>query len=180
MKTRDAGFAQKLLHLLQARGTSPEVLNDLGLLGLVISIPADLVLENAGGGETTLEAPANPALGADPIFVVPAGKVWHPLALHAVLTTSATVGMREPKLSVQDGSAAEVVSLTTTHEQAASLAFAYTWARGVPREIDTSINRVQSAMPIIAIPAGYTFRIVTNNIQVGDQWSSVRLLLSSR
>lgn len=115
---------------------------------------------------------ANPAAGADWSAAAPAGHLWRPFSITAILTTSAVVANRQVRLLFGDGTNT-YATLSAPAVQAASLAHVYTWAA-----VDTflALGLVQvSALPDLSIPPGWTVGVSTLAIDVGDQWSAVRL-----
>jgi len=189
MIVRDPGFAQKILHLLQARGTSPAVTNELGLLGFVVTIPAADVLENAAKAPQGFEAVTlvNPAAGADWAFVVPSDRIWVPQALSARLVSSAAAGNRTPLLEVRDAAATLVAifepksSDSTGAFQPVSRTFDWSWGRllGGAAIHNTGDGISSQALPDLVLPPGFRLTMRTLALAAGDQWSNIIMLVQS-
>lgn len=181
MRILDPLFPAKLARLLQSKGTHLQAPTEAGVLGVVISIPADAVLERGGGRALAVNRLPDPAAGAGLTLVNGTEELWHPISLRFTLQTEVTAGMREVILAFDDGDATNGTysETITTQEQAASLLFAYNFAQGLPREIDTSITRVQTSMPReLTLSNGHRMRIVVNNIKAADQIADAVLLYS--
>ena len=188
-RVHDPGFSQKLLHLLQARGTSPSVDTDLEVLGLVISVPAEKVLENAAVAPQGFELNtlADPVAGADWTFVVPSDRIWVPQLLKARLTTSAAVANRTPLLEVRNEASTLVTILEPKSSdsagafQAASRIFDWSWARllGGAAIHNTGDGVSTQALPDLVLPPGFRLTMRTLVLQAGDQWSSIIMLVQS-
>lgn len=115
---------------------------------------------------------ASPAAGADWLATVPAGHLWRPFSVTALLTTSAVVANRQVSLVLTDGTLT-YATLTAPAVQVASTAVRYTWAA-----IDTflALGLIQNgALPDVDIPPGWTLGVSTVALDVGDQWSAIRL-----
>jgi len=189
MIVRDPGFAQKVLHLLQARGTSPAVTNELGLLGFVVTIPAADVLENAAKAPQGFEVVtlANPAAGADWTFVVPSDRIWVPQLLKARLTTAVAAANRAPLLEVRDAAATLVTILEPKSAdsvgavQPASRIFDWSWARllGGAAVLNTGDGVSTQALPDLVLPPGFQLGMRTIVLQAADQWSAIIMLVQS-
>ena|SRR5437870_7986383 len=115
---------------------------------------------------------ASPAAGADWSATVPAGHLWRPFTVTAQLLTSAVVANRQPVLVLGDGTN-PFAFLTAPAVQAASGTVIYTWAN-----VDTFVSlgsRQVAALPDIELPPGWTIGVSTALLDVGDQWSAIRL-----
>lgn len=189
-KVFDPGFGQKLLHILQARGTSPSVEDDLSVLGLVISIPAADVLENAARAPSGFEIVtlANPAAGADWSFTVPSDRIWVPYLLSATLTTSAAVANRGPRLRVLNESAVFVAFASAPKQsdsahalQPASEANVWSWAKGIGGAtlMNAGDNYHQQTLGDLALLPGWRLDVNTLVLQAGDQWSAIIMQVQS-
>lgn len=116
-----------------------------------------------------------PNAGADFTVTSDGGELWIPLALTAQLVTSAVVATRQPRLEISnsDGIIAvigcsDTMTATTTH--------VLSWMRGYGANVvGGTSNRDSMPLPDLALMPGETVASVTTNIDVGDQWSNIRL-----
>lgn len=113
-----------------------------------------------------------PAAGADWSLAAPAGHLYQLVSVIATLTTSAAVATRAARLVLGDGNATFLhVPAATT--QVASLARRYGWwATGQVLAVGSDI---ESPLPGIALQTGWTIGSATDLVDVGDQWSAIRL-----
>jgi len=120
----------------------------------------------------------NPAAGTDWSQTVPTNARWELVAASALLTTSAVVANRQPRLIADDGAtpvfeAASPVAIT------AGLAIRESWGAGAGGPVSADIltgGAVSSGLPNdLYLPAGFRVRSATGAIDVGDQWSAIRL-----
>lgn len=114
----------------------------------------------------------SPAAGADWSTAVPAGHLWQPFSVTAQLLTSAAVANRQAVLVLGDGTNVYAY-LTAPAVQAAGATVIYTWC-----DVDTFVAlgaRQVAALPAVAIPPGWTIGVATALLDVGDQWSAIRL-----
>lgn len=132
-----------------------------------------------GVGVLKISELANPAAGASPEFTVPAGKLWRIITIHGELTTSAVAGMREVSLFIHpNNTALPIVRGLPALEQAASLAFQYTWAEwsADAQRSDSSVGLAIERLPAnLVLTDAFRIRLLTNNIQAGDQWAKLRV-----
>lgn len=182
LRIDDPNFPKRLINLLQSRGTNPETPKEVPFAGLVITLPGELLLERAarpvGWGILSVLEPANPAAGASATIVVPDGEIWELYSLRFELIAGAAAGMREIILAFDSGDAAQTfVEVITTFEQGPNITEAYSFARGIPQAIDTSISRTQTSLPNnLILRSGWRIRIVVNNIQAADQLNDINVL----
>lgn len=186
MKTFDPSFAQRLAKILQTRGTSPEAPTELPFAGIVITVPGEALFENLAGDVAKRAAGvqfitvATPAAGAEIVQAIPAGEAWRVLALFGRLTTSATVATRYADLRLDRSTALNqnyfrdgIVS-----GQAASLFWDYTWALGCSVVVNNTGNgRVLRPFPDLIMRQNEVISTLTLNLQAGDQWSLIQLLV---
>jgi len=186
LKIYDPQFAQRLARLLQTRGTNVEAPQTIPFAGVVISIPAEAVLENLGGLTAVRAAGiartelADPANGTEFIVTVPAGEAWRVLAIHANLVTSATVITRSVYMFMDFGAVGRPIyrdAIPSGTGQAASTTWNYTWALGTQvMEEAGNFKKVRPLPDLILLP-GYRFQSNTLNLQVGDSWEVVSFLI---
>lgn len=117
---------------------------------------------------------ANPAAGAEWQDACPGGLIRQPLSVVCTLTTSATVSNRSPALSATDGSN-EYAIQGSASTQAASITNKYGFGFLAGFQTNVLANLMNSGIPFLILDPGFIFRSVTNNLQVGDQWSLVAI-----
>lgn len=116
-----------------------------------------------------------PAAGADWSIAVPGAVVWQVEAVTAILTTSATVANRLPRLRLGDGSNT-FCEIVPQSNQAASIAGRYSYARGLSAGPAVGAANGQNvALPKLAMLPAWTLTMSTLNIDATDQWSGIVL-----
>ncbi len=116
---------------------------------------------------------ANPAAGADWSFTVPAGHVYRLVSVFAQLVTSAVVANRQALLTVTDGTGT-FLRLPAAAVQAASGTVTYSWMAGGVAYL--SLPASQAAfLPDLNLMPAWGLASSTALIDVGDQWSGIRL-----
>lgn len=118
---------------------------------------------------------ASPAAGADWSLVVPAGHLYQLHSVFAILTTSAVVANRLPRLAVSDG-VASFLELPAAAVQAASAVVRYSWA-GEASSFVAGGSALGALVPLDLI-AGWFLGPLTSLIDVGDQWSGIRVYVT--
>lgn len=187
MKIFDPQWAQRLARILQTRGTNQEAPTEIPFAGIVITIPGESVLENLAGDTakratgTSFITVAAPAAGAEIFAQVPAGEAWRVLSFFARLTTSATVATRYADLRLLRGALSTDPNFFRdgiVSGQAASLFWDYTWALGCSVVVNNTGNgRSLRPFPDLVLTQGMSISTFTLNIQAGDQWSLIQLLV---
>jgi len=138
----------------------------------------ELPLDGAGAAYDV--AIANPGAGAEFGVTVPAGARWELVAVSILLTTSAVVANRQPRLVIDDGGtivyeAASPVAIT------AGLAIRLSWGAGAGGPIVADIatgGAVSSPIPNdLYLPRGYRIRSVTGALDVGDAYTTGAVLV---
>ena len=127
------------------------------------------------GGAVLEQQIANPAAGAEWTFTVPAGQVMEILSLHWVLATSAAVANRVSGFEILDGAGNVVGIWRGGAVQAASLTENYSIG---PFDGQSDPNGNFGAIIVPApqglhLPAGFTIRSLSQNLQAGDQYSQI-------
>jgi hypothetical protein len=118
-----------------------------------------------------------PAAGANLSETVPTGARWTLIALHTVLTASATVATRAVSILADDG-ANNLAAGTAQQTQTASQVIAYTAAPGAASGFSNSDNKFAVQLPaLLQLAAGFRVRSTVANLQVGDQFSAPQLLV---
>ncbi len=117
-----------------------------------------------------------PAAGAEISETVPTGARWRVMSFEAALTSSVTVATRGPLLSIDDG-ANEYFRGDPGNTQPASTTQTYTGALNVPNSALRLVSANPWSFADLKMIAGHRLRTVTNNLQVGDQWTAPRYLV---
>ena len=95
---------------------------------------------------------------SDKTFTVPAGKLWCLKFLQAKLISTATVGNRQMRIEIGDGTnLLWYINFGTT--QAASLTRYYYAAADLPNDVAFSVDKIRAWMLTWVLPAGYTIRL---------------------
>ncbi len=82
---------------------------------------------------------------------------WLVQGVSATLTTSAGVGARQMVVELLDGALAIVLAFPASATVTASLSRTFAFGPGLP---DTTLDQViRTAMPVIAVPPGFTLRL---------------------
>lgn len=119
----------------------------------------------------------NPAAGVEVIETVPAGAIWRPVSLQAILVTDATVINRAVRFALDDG-ASEYYRSPGLANHPASTTVTYSAASNatiVVAGIDTTLLH---ALPQdLRMLAGHRIRTATANLQAGDNWSAPVMLI---
>jgi hypothetical protein len=182
VKIFDPQFAIRLARLLQARGTNVEAPQDVPFAGLVITIPGEAVLENAGGPALRATGIVNailvaPVAGAEFEQVIPAGEAWHPLVFFYRLVTNATAVTRYPALIIDNNSAGQPFYRDeVTSGQPASETWDYSWGLGSYVRENTGLFRSVRPFPDVVLTQGMRFRVNVANMQAGDDVSVVSMI----
>lgn len=115
-----------------------------------------------------------PAAGADWSLPVPAGHLYVLRSAFGILTTSAAVANRTARLILGDGTAT-FLEVPPFAVQAASIVGRYSW---LGADVAYALAPAQGLpLPPITLQAGWTVGTSTGLIDVGDQWSGIRLNL---
>ena len=113
-----------------------------------------------------------PGVGVDWTISVPAGMVWDFESIQATLVSSAVAATRAVRLQVTDGNTV-YLDLPASATQILSLTRRYSWFPLAPPSAIGS--GILSPMPDLRVDAGTIIRVVTDLLDVGDQWSSIVL-----
>ncbi len=118
-----------------------------------------------------------PSAGVEVIIPNQDAKVWKIKSLSFELTTDDTVANRRVHLRYQD-SAKIAMDIFADFVQTASLTRRYTFAPiGAIPTVNQDDDVLVSIPPGIIIPDGNSLRTATDNIQAGDQYSDVQILV---
>ncbi len=155
--------------------------NDFTLATGYTSVTAPLIwpggryeFSQSAPGWIQTDTVTNPAAGADWTFIVPANDRIRPMGIVAALTTSAAVATRQVKF-IMDSGVANISMTPAAASQAASLTQIYSFGPGAPN-VGVFGTFVQTGIPSgIWLPPGNRIRVVTDNLQVADQWSAISI-----
>ena len=96
---------------------------------------------------------------SDKSFTVPDGEMWKIIYANVGLTTSATVGNRQLRLSITDPKGNAAIYISAGSVQAASLTRNYVFLQGIYRETSFVDSMIQVPIPIdMYLPSGSTIR----------------------
>lgn len=128
------------------------------------------------GARRVVTVPA-PAAGADLVVKVPGGRLWRVLTGFVTFTASAVVANRFPRLQLLDGGqvfweGGEATALTAGLTRRYSIAAGGLQATGA---VSPAPN--QLFMPLVHLHGEQQIVTSTAAIDVGDQWSAMRLLI---
>jgi len=117
---------------------------------------------------------ANPAAGADWSLTVPASARWRLQSWSAIFTASATVANRQVRARLGDG-----VQVTWSGQAQASIVASQVAqvSAGQSQATSTLIaTEINAPLPgQVILPGNFTVSTLTAGIQVGDQWSAIRV-----
>lgn len=130
-----------------------------------------------GAGAPRSITVSNPAAGSEWSQVVPTGARWKIVAVVAQLVTSAAVATRSVRLFLDDG--ANVFFATpAAATQAAGATVAYSYGDGAGGPITADAAFIEAPLPNDCyLLGGFRIRSKTANIDVGDQYSLITLLV---
>ena len=122
---------------------------------------------------TTVVVVANPAAGAEIVFPVPAGHRMTVYAVAARFVASAVAATRRPQIVLDDG-ATQLVGVasagTITAGQTRDLTFSNQGSTSF-----SGTTFIATILPLVTLLGGHRVRTVMDLIDVGDQYSNVRL-----
>lgn len=130
-----------------------------------------------GTGEIEVIAGTDPAAGIEISQTVPTGFAWRLLAVTATLVTSAVAANREASLVLDDGTNI-FARIPTSQNHAASLTRRVGWFHGATPAAVVTDTTLQAGLPNdVILGAGFRVRIITTNLDAGDNWSAPILLV---
>jgi hypothetical protein len=125
-----------------------------------------------GPGRVLCRSIANPAAGAEFIWTTPPNIRTRLIGVFATFVTSAVVANRLPTLSIDNG--ANVMYIAPAPAvQVASTGIRYSWGSGVSSVAPVGGNATISLPALMFVPVGGHVRSATNQIDPGDQWSTI-------
>lgn len=129
------------------------------------------------GGYRIDKLVAAPTAGAEWSLTLEGGFLWRVALGFVTLTTSAVVANRFPSFRIRDGDGNEryrgVGSLTAVASNTYSIAY----GSGGSSSSQGEGNMESISVPDVGIDGGWSIGSITPGIDVGDQYSSIRLLL---
>jgi len=127
-----------------------------------------------GPGNLRSVTVANPAAGADWSLTVPASARWRVQSWSAIFTASATVASRQVRSQISDG----VQIIFSGQAQAAIVASQVAQVSAGQGQVTSTLiaTEINPVLPgLLTLPGGFRVQTLTTNIQVGDQWSAIRV-----
>ena len=129
-----------------------------------------------GLGAVRVISVSDPAAGAEWTHTVPAGVRWRFNSLHCRFVTSGTAATRRSHVEITDGTDRLMIA-PPGRTQAASLTHSYVAPHNfVTVDATTGVNPYGIVFGLILL-AGWDIFSVTTNIQAGDQYSLIRLVV---
>ncbi len=125
-----------------------------------------------GPGVVRSSTLANPAAGADWTFTVPTNARWRVQSVKGILTTSAAVANRVPRILLNDGASNVYIGTPNQSVPAGSNPF----VSGAPITATAAANVTDVLVPLpptMYLEPGYTISSSTVGIQGADQWSGL-------
>lgn len=121
---------------------------------------------------------AAPGAGLDWTFNAQLGVRTRVRGFSALFQTSATVATRDVRFSITDASGNQALIFGAGITQAAGLTWNYSAGWGLPVVNDTATGALVSlGVPETDLPDGGHMGSVTTNLQAGDTWSQIRMLI---
>jgi hypothetical protein len=176
--TPQIGQTFVVLQVIRGRGAAFVLVGTL-LQGCVTSTqglgyPGSPILSSVESGPAvrTIQG-TSPGAGNEIAETVPTGARWELLSFSAILTTSAAIGDRSPRLTFLTG-VGYVGYFPQPTAIPASTTRTYTWAQGLSPLASPTATSDVSGIPVGSILlAGQTIQTITDGIAAGDVWTSV-------
>lgn len=130
----------------------------------------------AGSGLMRLVTVAAPGAGADFVVTVPAGRHWKLLGVEASLAASAAVASRSPNGVIDDGAANPFRIPGNILITATQTIFVNFLQGGAGASSSGLADIIPLPFGLRMLP-GWRFSSITTNLQAGDQWSAVQLIV---
>lgn len=128
-----------------------------------------------GRGYPTLKEPPNPAAGTTFTQQVPGGRMYRLITARAILTTSAAVANRVPRLLLTDNDGLEYARVSHTAARTASTTTPLFWAMGLGHFSLGADGNAEMPFPDILIQPGHNIVMDVSGMDVGDTLTAVRL-----
>ncbi|MBA7590501.1 hypothetical protein ES708_32625 [subsurface metagenome] len=117
----------------------------------------------------------DPAVSTDILETAPDRRRWRLCSVHFTLITDENEANRQISIIIDDGTNT-LLKLTIQNVQAASLTRNYTLANFSVTEVLVGEDLFHP-LPPLCLPAGFRFRTVTDNLQIGDNYSAPQALI---
>lgn len=118
--------------------------------------------------------PANPAAGSGITLTVPGGQLWRLLCVRAVITASAAVATRVPKLSILDADGLEIVRMPANGNVTANGGALTQWVRIDGFAYTGGDGALVTSLPRLFLESGWQVALTALNLQAGDTFASCR------
>lgn len=128
-----------------------------------------------GRGYPTLSQPASPAAGATYTTTVPGSRMYQLATVRAVLTTSAAVANRQPRLILTDNDGHEYARVAWTTAVTATTTIVLTWARGVDTAAAGADGSALMPLPDAPLMEGHKILIDVGAIDPADTLTGIAL-----
>lgn len=125
-----------------------------------------------GPGLVISHTVAAPAVGADWAFTIDERVAERIVGVTGTLTTNATAANRTVQLVYTDTAGNDTLFLEAAAVQPASTTRRYTWHINAPYAAVTTVIQ-HAPLPDILLKSTWAISTLTDNLQVGDQWSGL-------
>lgn len=177
------GFIQRhfanLRHIRESFRIDPRAESGTGQIAPFLSRVVGLVHPAFPGSFTfadpVVQDPSSPAAGAGIDITVPPNESWRLRAMRFILTTDANAADRLVRMLFDNGTVA-FFGVSGVAVQAASLVRAYNFGAELGYEKNDAVVDFIQGLPTMFFDPGWRIRITVNNLQVGDQISSIGLV----
>lgn len=127
-------------------------------------------------GEPYVFTPANPAVGTNLNFVLPASYRYQIMAVRLTLVTSAVAGNRNCILQVTNPTPTILTEVISLLNHAANTTNIYIYCDQGYSHTAAFAGRILNGIPCrMSLPPGWIINTVVNNIDAGDQISAVAI-----
>jgi hypothetical protein len=119
----------------------------------------------------------DPAAGTDWAEQGPSGLLWRLVSIRATLTADANAANRRVRFRIHAGGSV-FFSAAAPIVQTANQTKTYVIAQGTPFETSPDVTVVGLPLPSgLNMPTSYSFDVVTENLQAGDDWSDLQYMV---
>lgn len=176
-----AGACYVVVQIIRGTGANAIVVRSLlanyVTTGMSVGWPEGPSASSVQGQGVVLAVPvSNPAAGADWTVTVPTGARWQVQGVTATLATSATVATRVPQFEIRDAGGVLLYTQGGASVAAGVAASQFSWTGGVPQQANNQ-RAIEPLPDFCWLAQGMAIDTTTASIQVGDQWSSIRILV---
>lgn len=123
---------------------------------------------------TFLTGFTNEAGGLNRRAICPGESFWVPLAMQALLTTSANAGTRFPAVVLFDADNNVIYIVPPSVTQGPSAAVRYSFVAGVSTAYGGPTQQI-APLPAITVPPSWSLLLGTGAVAAGDVWSGIAL-----